>query len=103
MKQMLAVGTPHELKGLPGVTPPGTQWLEILGKDSAALMERLRGRPGVRQATIFGTSIHALVDADHSPADLGLRDEQVLITEPSLEDVFVALSRAQTEGREESA
>jgi len=96
LSHMLAQGTPHELKELPGVTPPGTQWLEILGKDSAALMERLRGRPGVRQATIFGTSIHALVEADQSPAALGLRDEQVIPTEPTLEDVFVALSRAQT-------
>jgi ABC-2 type transport system ATP-binding protein len=101
LSHMLAVGTPHELKGLPGVTPPGTQWLEIIGRDSAALMERLRGQPGVRQATIFGTSIHALVDADRSPADLGLAGEQVITAEPSLEDVFVALSRAQANGRDE--
>jgi ABC-2 type transport system ATP-binding protein len=98
LSHMLAVGTPHELKELPGVTPPGTRWLEILGKDSAALLERLRGRAGVRQATIFGTTIHALVDADHSAADLGLRDEQVVEAEPTLEDVFVALSRARGNG-----
>jgi ABC-2 type transport system ATP-binding protein len=103
LSHMLAVGTPHELKEMPGVTPPGTRWLEIVGKDSAAVMERLRGQAGVRQATIFGTSIHALVEADQTPAALGLRDEQVIPAEPTLEDVFVALSRAQANGQGEGA
>jgi ABC-2 type transport system ATP-binding protein len=99
LSNLLAVGTPHELKELPGVTPPGTRWLEIVGKDSAALLERLRGRPGVRQATVFGQSVHALTDVDRSPEDLGLGEAQVHETEPSLEDVFVALSRAQSNGK----
>ena len=51
---MLAVGTPHELKEVPGVTPAGTRWLEIIGKDNAALMERLRGRRGVFDAPFSG-------------------------------------------------
>src|SRR5947209_4740478 len=67
LSKLLAVGTPHELKQLPGVTPAGTHWMEILGKDSAALMERLRGRRGVLQATIFGQSVHALTTRDLSP------------------------------------
>lgn len=96
MSHMLAVGTPHELKQIPGVTPPGTHWLEIISSDTAALLERLRDRPGVLQATIFGQSIHALTQADLSPLDLGLQGAQVVVTEPSLEDVFVSLSRAQT-------
>ena len=91
---MLAVGTPHELKELPGVTPPGTRWLEIYGKDPAALLERLRDKPGVLQATIFGQAIHALTEEGYSATNLGLGDAQVHPTEPSLEDVFVALSRA---------
>jgi ABC-2 type transport system ATP-binding protein len=95
LSNMLAVGTPDELKALPGVTPPGTRWLEIVGKDSASLLERLRGRQGVHQATVFGHSLHALADADLTPADLGLGSAEVHPTEPSLEDVFVTLSRAQ--------
>jgi len=95
LSNMLAVGTPHELKQLPGVTPPGTHWLEIVGGDSAALLEKLRDRPGVLQATIFGQSIHALTYADFSADDLGLGGAQVHATEPSLEDVFVTLSRSQ--------
>jgi ABC-2 type transport system ATP-binding protein len=95
LSNLLAVGTPHELKQLPGVTPPGTRWLEIHGADSATLLEKLRLRPGVLQATIFGQSIHALVDKERSAADLGLTAAQVVETEPSLEDVFVTLSRAE--------
>ena len=69
--------------------------------DAAGLLQRLQDRPGVRQATIFGQSIHALVDTERSPADLGLSPDQIHQTEPSLEDVFVALSRAAARKEEE--
>ena len=99
LSHLLAVGTPDELKALPGVTPPGTRWLEITGTDPAALLLRLRGRPGVLQATLFGHTIHALAEAGHAAAaDLGLDESQVRATEPSLEDVFVMLSRAAQNG-----
>jgi ABC-2 type transport system ATP-binding protein len=100
LSNLLAVGTPRELKELPGVTPPGARWLEIQGADSAALLEELRHRPGVLQATIFGQSIHALADRRVSAADLGGADVRVVETEPSLEDVFVTLSRAQGLGNQ---
>jgi ABC-2 type transport system ATP-binding protein len=98
LSRLLAVGTPRELKQWPGVTPPGTRRLEIVGPDIAALLDRLRNRPGVHSATIFGQAIHALVDADRTAADFGLESAEVHPTEPSLEDVFVALSRAQSNG-----
>ncbi|HYT92906.1 MAG TPA: ABC transporter ATP-binding protein [Gemmataceae bacterium] len=98
LSNLLAVGTPQELKALPEVTPPGTHWLEIVGKDPAALLERLRDRRGVYQATIFGQSVHALADATRSAEELGLGDAQVHPTEASLEDVFVALSRNRGNG-----
>jgi ABC-2 type transport system ATP-binding protein len=98
LSNLLAVGTPHDLKQMPGVTPPGSRWLEIYGDDSAALLENLRQRPGVLQATIFGQSIHALVDSKRSAADLGLENARVLEAEPSLEDVFVTLSRGHGTG-----
>ncbi|HZT79129.1 MAG TPA: hypothetical protein VFA26_02820, partial [Gemmataceae bacterium] len=57
--------------------------------------DRLRHHPKVRQATIFGQALYALVDSGVSPAELGLDGVEVHPAEPSLEDVFVALSRAQ--------
>jgi ABC-2 type transport system ATP-binding protein len=98
MSELLAVGTPQELKQMPGVTPPGTRRLSIFSRDTAGLLVALRNRPGVREATIFGQAIQALVDADRSLADLGLEGIdglEVHPTEPNLEDVFVTLSRAQ--------
>jgi len=93
LSNLLAIGTPMDLKQLEGVTPRGARWLEIYNHDSATLLERLRHRPGVLQATIFGQSIHALVEANRSMEELGLTDAKVVEAEPSLEDVFVTLSK----------
>jgi ABC-2 type transport system ATP-binding protein len=106
---LLALGTPRELKVLPVVTPPGTRHLEIHlasaadgpagyhagASDVAALLERLRRHPGVRHATIFGQTIHALVEEGRTPEELGLAGAALTPAEASLEDVFVALARAQ--------
>lgn len=109
---LLALGSPAELTRMPQVTPPGTRHLEIhiaslAGRDGiqrqpgqaassvATVLERLRHHPGVRHATIFGQAIHALVNEDCTAEDLGLPGAEVRPAEPSLEDVFVALSRAQ--------
>ncbi len=94
--KLLALGTPAELKRLPAVTPSGTRRLEIIANDdTAGILERLRHLPVVRDATIFGQTIHALVDEKATPEDLGLPPDRVRPTEPSLEDVFVTLSKAQ--------
>jgi ABC-2 type transport system ATP-binding protein len=95
LSKLLALGTPAELKRLPEVTPPGTKRLEISGTDTAATLDRLRRLPTVREATIFGQAIHALVGGDTTPADLGLTADRVRVTTPSLEDVFVTLAKAQ--------
>jgi ABC-type multidrug transport system ATPase subunit len=95
LANMLAIGTPRELKQMPGVTPPGTRWLEIYDNDTAGLLQRLQSNRGVQQATIFGQSIHALVEKDRTLAELGLENSKVIDAEPSLEDVFVTISRAQ--------
>lgn len=96
MSKLLVIGTPRQLKQLDGVTPPGTRWLEVYHDDTSGLLQRLRTNPGVQQATIFGQSIHALVEKDCTLADLGLEGANVIDAEPSLEDVFVTISRAQT-------
>jgi ABC-2 type transport system ATP-binding protein len=94
LSHLLALGTPKELKRWPGVTPAGTRRLQIISGDAAGLLKRLRARPGLREATIFGQSIHALVEEHCSLAELGLEQTEVHPTEPTLEDVFVTLARA---------
>jgi ABC-2 type transport system ATP-binding protein len=98
LSRLLALGTPRELKELPAVTPPGTRRLEIWSSDTAGLLAQLRGRPGVREATIFGQAIHALVEAGASLAELGLETTTVHPAEANLEDVFVTLARNAPEG-----
>jgi ABC-2 type transport system ATP-binding protein len=95
LSRLLTLGTPQELKKLPAVTPPGTRRLEIWSPDTAGLLAQLRHRPGVREATIFGQAIHALVETRASLAELGLENATVRPTEANLEDVFVTLARAQ--------
>jgi hypothetical protein len=66
-----------------------------------------RQLPGIRSATIFGQSIHALVEERFDLNDLreqllknGITVSEIRPLEPSLEDVFVELTykhQAQTE------
>lgn len=97
LSRLLAMGSPSELKHLPGVTPPGTRRLMVVTAEPAHLLERLRTLPGVREATFFGQAVQILADANRSLADLGLEGLEVHPAEPTVEDVFVALSRNQEE------
>lgn len=97
LSRLLVLGTPEELRALPQVTPSGTKRLELLSGDTASLLAQLRSRPTVREATIFGQSVHALVDFQDPLNDLNVDDLVVREGQPNLEDVFVTLSRAQTE------
>lgn len=95
--ELIAIGSRDELKRLPGVTPPGTTRYSAHGGDCVKLLASARGKPYVRDATIFGDSLHLVVSADVTPqhiaADLGIAAAGVEPIEPSLEDVFVALTR----------
>jgi ABC-2 type transport system ATP-binding protein len=97
MGNLLAFGTPDELKRLPNITPPGTLRIEIAGQDTAGVLARLKRHPGVREATIFGQAIHALVDAPCDLQSLGIEHLAVHQTEPSLEDEFVTQARQQAD------
>jgi ABC-type multidrug transport system ATPase subunit len=93
LSKLLTLGTPDELKRDPAVTPPGTRRLEIVAADTAGLLARLKARPGVREATIFGQAIHALVEANRTEEELGLAGTVVRSARANLEDVFVTLAR----------
>ena len=98
LSKLLVVGTPSDLKRLPQVTPPGTRRVELVGADIAELLRDLHARPTVREATIFGESVHALADASETFADLREQGVSVRETGANLEDVFVTLSRAAANG-----
>ena len=102
LSKMLVEGKPSELTTLREVTPPGTRRLEIVGPDTAGLLARLRRQSGVREATIFGQAIHALVDEAYSPAGLEREGATVRPAAANLEDVFVTLSRAAQEEDKET-
>jgi ABC-type multidrug transport system ATPase subunit len=95
--ELIALGSREELKHLPGVTPPGTTRYSVGGRDAAGLLASARGKPYVRDATTFGDTLHLLVDksvaAQQIAADLSVAVAAVEPIEPSLEDVFVALTR----------
>jgi ABC-2 type transport system ATP-binding protein len=95
LSRLLTVGTPRELKALPTVTPAGTHRVEIVGRDTTELLAWLQDRPGVREATIFGEAIHALVEDGFAADELERQGAVVRPAGASLEDVFVTLSRAQ--------
>ncbi len=93
--ELLALGTPQELKTLPSITPEGSQRWEIRGGVAAEVLADLRKRPGVHEATIFGQAVHALIKNDVSLSDLQQRGLSLQVAEPNLEDVFVTLARQQ--------
>jgi ABC-type multidrug transport system ATPase subunit len=100
--KLIADGTPNSLRELPDVQPEGTIRVEITTPEVTRALRFARQMSGIRSATIFGQSIHALVD-DH--LDLHNLQEQLLkngiaVAEirplaPSLEDVFVELTYKQ--------
>ncbi len=93
LSNLVALGTVAELQRLPDANPPGTTRVQIAISHAAELLPTLRRMPGVREATIFGQFIHALVDTNRIGA---LEDRfpaaKIQPIEPSLEDVFVTLT-----------
>ena len=109
MSRLIMSGRPEELKKLPDVTPEGTRRVQAEANESVAtLMTSAKTLPYIRDATIFGTSLHLLIDTsvtneklEHDLESFGVRDVSVSEIEPSLEDVFVRLT--ETRGKEVEA
>jgi ABC-2 type transport system ATP-binding protein len=91
--KLLAIGTPNQLKNLPEITPTGYRRVEIATPDAAEVLARLKHRQTVREATIFGQSIHALVENGDELTDLAGPEVVVRPAAPNLEDVFVTIAR----------
>src|SRR5437879_7696334 len=61
--QLIADGTPNSLRELPDVQPQATLRVEITTPEVTRALRFARHLPGIRSATIFGQSIHALIEA----------------------------------------
>jgi ABC-type multidrug transport system ATPase subunit len=99
MSKLVVCGAPDDLKTLPIVNPPGTKRLDITCDHVTSALQTMRQLAGVRSVTVFGQSMHLLVD-EQLP-EQRIRDELTKTGSPhvdfhpmgpSLEDVFVALT-----------
>jgi ABC-type multidrug transport system ATPase subunit len=106
LSKLIVCGVPEELKALPVVNPPGTHRLDVTCERVTTALQAIRRLPGVRTATVFGQSMHLLVDESMSEdrlraelASLGITKADIHPIGPSLEDVFVALTQESTNGQ----
>jgi len=97
--RLIADGTPESLRSLPEITPAGSRRFEISTANVTSALRKARAMSFVKSATIFGRSIHALVDDSIGQPDLenelragAIEVEEVRALLPSLEDVFVELT-----------
>jgi ABC-type multidrug transport system ATPase subunit len=99
MSKLVVCGEPDELKQLPVVNPPGTRRVDVTCEHVTVGLQSLRRLPGVRASTIFGQSMHLLIE-ETMPEQLmrdqlataGITGADIRLIAPSLEDVFVALT-----------
>jgi len=99
MARLVVSGAPDDLKRLPVVNPPGTKRLDVTCDHVTVGLQAVRHLPGVRTATVFGQSMHLLMEDTltedairASLAEAGITQADIRPIAPSLEDVFVAMT-----------
>jgi ABC-type multidrug transport system ATPase subunit len=99
MSKLIVCGAPDDLKTLPIVNPPGTKRLDITCEHVTTALQIMRHLAGVRTVTVFGQSMHLLVDEQlpderirEELSRAGVPQVDIHAMGPSLEDVFVALT-----------
>jgi ABC-type multidrug transport system ATPase subunit len=105
MSKLIVCGVPDDLKQLPEVNPPGTKRLDVTCDHVTVGLQAVRKLDGVRTATVFGQSMHLLVEATlpesllrDTLATVGIHEADIRPIAPSLEDVFVALTATAMAG-----
>jgi ABC-type multidrug transport system ATPase subunit len=100
LSKLITCGAPDELKSSGAVTPPDARWLEVSCPRTTTALAALKKADFVRDATIFGQSIHLLVDSNvpddrvrETLSRAGIGDPLLVPARPSLEDVFVTLTK----------
>lgn len=108
--KLIVCGKPDELKQLDTVTPAGTRRWELELPNATHHLQELRSADGVLDATLFGQAVHLLARDDLDEGALTRLTQQTAETsdasavqirpiEPTLEDVFVTLTRAAEKSR----
>ncbi len=99
MSKLIVCGEPDDLKKLPDVNPTGTRRLDITCDHVTTALQSMREVSGVQAATVFGQSMHLLVDKTVSRdaietklRGVGIEHSEIHEIGPSLEDVFVTLT-----------
>jgi ABC-type multidrug transport system ATPase subunit len=110
MGKLIVCGVPDDLKKMPEVSPPGTRRLDVTCDHITQALQAMRGVPGVESATVFGQSMHLLVDErvrraeiDEKLSSVGIGHAEIHEIGPSLEDVFVTLSAKHADPEREKA
>jgi ABC-type multidrug transport system ATPase subunit len=106
MSKLVVYGEPDELKQLPVVNPPGTRRVDVTCEHVTVGLQALRRLPGVQAATVFGQSMHLLIEQGmpeqfmrEELAKVGIVEVDIRPIAPSLEDVFVALTSERGNGK----
>ncbi len=92
--RIVALGSPDELKA----SLTSHHLLNLETSDALETMKALEGRPGIREAAVFGGGLHVTVDDPEEAqtlirgilAESGIAVSRLERIEPSMEDVFVA-------------
>jgi ABC-type multidrug transport system ATPase subunit len=102
LSKLIVCGEPDDLKQLPAVNPADARRVDVTCDHVTAGLQALRHLPGVRGATVFGQSMHLLLDAGVSDsaisqrlAEVNIHNTDIRPIAASLEDVFVTLTAAQ--------
>ena len=103
MARLIVCGEPDDLKRMPEVSPPGTRRLDVTCDHVTTGLRAMRGVAGVQSATVFGQSMHLLVDQsvtetaiEEKLRSVGISNSEIHEIGPSLEDVFVGLTARET-------
>ena len=105
MSKLVVCGVPDDLKQLPVVNPTDARRVDVTCDHVTTGLQAVRRLPGVRAATVFGQSMHLLLDRDVTEEfilaelrNVGIPHADIRPIAPSLEDVFVTLTANEENG-----
>ncbi|MDX2085222.1 MAG: ABC transporter ATP-binding protein [Candidatus Melainabacteria bacterium] len=106
--KLIVSGGPDELKQLREVVGRNASRVEVICRPLMSTFNRVRQLPYVEDVTIFGQALHVVmadeISVEALQRDLRQMDTQVVsvrLVEPSLEDVFVALTKQNIQREQE--